>query len=484
MSQLSQTRPSSPGAQHPYSGTVFTLGTRNSKLAMVQTETVRRELQSKWPGCEIRILGMTTLGDNVQTQPLYTFGGKALWTKELEVALLSSQVDAIVHCLKDVPTEFPPGCQLGAILEREDPLDALVVKKGLDFQSLEEMPEGSVIGTSSVRRVAQLRRKFPGLKFADVRGNLGTRLKKLDDPNSNYTALILASAGLLRLSLGNRITASIGPPILYPAVGQGALAIEIRSGDEKSGEIIGSLECWKTSWMTRSERMMLKILEGGCSVPVGCETKLTKVWVKGGEGDLKENRVNGYTTPQLHQRKSSSSNGYFGLEKTKDQDNRLIIPSPHLCPHHDTQSSLHHATLTLTGTITSLSGTSSVISTISRKVHSVKDCEDLGRDVALELIEGGGKEILTELGRHVKEVGGGDQLHDGKEIPTSLPSPTSTTNGTSHPIGIPIHPANHEIATDQVLEQMNAVSPPKSGGGPKVFRVGSNEGKCLRPQGW
>lgn len=235
-------------------------------------------------------------------------------------------------------------------------------------------------------------------------------MRKLDDPTSNYTALILASAGLLRLSLGNRITASIGPPTLYPAVGQGALAIEIREGDDRSQEIIGSLECWKTSWMTRAERMMLKVLEGGCSVPVGCETRLTQVWVKGGEGDLKENRVNGMITPQVHQRthhKNGNGNanggGYFGLPPSGvNEDNRLIIPSPHLCPHHDTQASLHHATLTLTGTITSLSGTHSVISTISRKVHSVEDCETLGRDIALELIEGGGKEILTELGRHVK----------------------------------------------------------------------------------
>ncbi|GAA5939467.1 hydroxymethylbilane synthase [Sporobolomyces koalae] len=489
MSQLAQTRPNSPNAKHPYAGEVFTLGTRNSKLAMVQTETVRRELQEKWPGCEIRILGMTTLGDNVQTQPLYTFGGKALWTKELEVALLESQVDAIVHCLKDVPTEFPPGCQLGAVLEREDPLDALVVKEGLSYTSLDEMPEGSVIGTSSVRRVAQLRRKYPGLKFADVRGNLGTRLRKLDDPSSNYTALILASAGLLRLSLGNRITASIGPPVLYPAVGQGALAIEIRQGDERSQEIIGSLECWKTSWMTRAERMMLKVLEGGCSVPVGCETKLTQVWVKGGEGDAKENRVNGTVTPQVHVRSAKSNGGgYFNLPSVNGvtkEDNRLIIPSPHICPHHDTQTSLHHATLTLTGTITSLSGTHSVISTISRKVHSVDDCEALGRDVALELIEGGGKEILTELGRHVKEVGG-DEL-DGRPIPTSIPSPTP-----AHPMSIPIHPANHSVATDQVLEHMQAVSPPSASNGylskspksvPKVFRVGSGE-KCLRPQGW
>ncbi|GAA5833799.1 hypothetical protein JCM3766R1_000100 [Sporobolomyces carnicolor] len=502
MSQLANTRPNSPTAKHPYAGEVFTLGTRNSKLAMVQTETVRRELQEKWPGCEIRILGMTTLGDNVQTQPLYTFGGKALWTKELEVALLNSQVDAIVHCLKDVPTEFPPGCQLGAVLEREDPLDALVVKQGLGYQSLEEMPEGAVIGTSSVRRVAQLRRKFPGLKFADVRGNLGTRLKKLDDPNSNYHALILASAGLLRLSLGHRITASIGPPTLYPAVGQGALAIEIREGDERSQEIIGSLECWKTSWMTRAERMMLKVLEGGCSVPVGCETKLTQVWVKGGEGDAKENRVNGTVTPQVHQRGGKANGGgYFGLpaDAVKDQENRLIIPSPHLCPHHDTQGSLHHATLTLTGTITSLSGQSSVVSKISRKVHSVEDCEKLGRDVALELIEGGGKEILTELGRHVKEVGGGDEF-DGRPIPTSVPCPspnqtTTTGGGGPRPIEMPVHPADHDVATEHVLHEMGQVSPPNHSNGfallskspksgPKVFKVGSSEGKCLRPQGW
>lgn len=237
---------------------------------------------------------------------------------------------------------------------------------------------------------------------------MGTRLRKLDDPTSSYHALILASAGLLRLSLGHRITAPIGPPILYPSVGQGALAIEIREGDDRSQEIIGSLECWKTSWMTRAERMMLKVLEGGCSVPVGCETRLTQVWVKGGEGD-KENRVNGTVTPQVHQRVPKSTTngggGYFSIPNINGitkEDNRLIIPSPHLCPHHDTQGSLHHATLHLTGTITSLSGTSAVISTISRKVHSVEDCEALGRDVALELIEGGGKEILTELGRHVK----------------------------------------------------------------------------------
>jgi hydroxymethylbilane synthase len=198
----------------------------------------------------------------------------ALWTKELEVALINGQVDAIVHSLKDVPTEFPPGCELGAVLEREDPSDALVVKKGLDYRSLEEMPDGSVIGTSSVRRVAQLRRSFPKLKFADVvrcwprtlnppqttqkspcqrmvltlsfqfqtqRGLVQTRLRKLDDPTSSYTALILASAGLIRLGLGDRITASVTSPTLYHAVGQGAIGVEMRIGDQRAKNVVGSL---------------------------------------------------------------------------------------------------------------------------------------------------------------------------------------------------------------------------------------------------
>ncbi|GAA5870106.1 hypothetical protein JCM1840_003584 [Sporobolomyces johnsonii] len=512
MSQLAATRPNSPNADHRWAGEVFTLGTRNSKLAMVQTEIVRRELEKKWPGCQIRIYGMTTLGDNVQTQPLYTFGGKALWTKELEVELLSGHVDAIVHSLKDVPTEFPPGCELGAVLEREDPSDALVVKQGLPYTSLEEMPEGSVIGTSSVRRVAQLRRKFPGLKFADVRGNLGTRLRKLDDPTSSYTALILASAGLLRIGLGHRITAPVTSPTLYHAVGQGAIGVEIREGDERGREIIGSLECWKTSWRTRAERMMLKVLEGGCSVPVGCETTLTEVWVKGGEGDEPEAhrggaKTNGFidhadpllpsSPPKSNGVRLTGPNGHSHSHAPPVAATGLTIPELHTCPHHASPTSLHHATLTLTGTITSLSGTHAVLASVARKVHSAADCEALGRDIALELIEGGGKEILTELGRHVKEVGG-DEL-DGRPIPSV---PNSSGPGTVHAIPIPIGEPDHAVATAAVVAQLPvdipvppaAASPPasaasaaiskspaKSPHGRTVFKEGE---VCLRPAGW
>ncbi|GAA6003385.1 hydroxymethylbilane synthase [Rhodotorula paludigena] len=598
MSQLAATRPGSPSATHPYAGQTFTLGTRNSKLAMVQTEIVRRELEQRWPGCEIRIFGMTTLGDNVQTQPLYTFGGKALWTKELEVALLCGQVDAIVHSLKDVPTEFPPGCELGAVLEREDPSDALVVKEGLPYTSLDEMPEGSVIGTSSVRRVAQLRRKYPGLKFADVRGNLGTRLKKLDDPTSSYTALILASAGLLRLNLGHRITSSVSSPALYHAVGQGAIGVEIREGDQRARDVIGSLECWKTSWRTRAERMMLRVLEGGCSVPVGCETKLTEVFVKGGEGDaplspraqkkldlhfvrverdpnaprvpVSPEQVNdlplplsprsaalglapaspqqqpGVVPPTAHVTANGSSapKQYsaesLGLLDIAEPDDTTGIPAghpavnpSHVCPitgrmlpvaplvspsrravalpggsEHASSSNgsgtihipplhecahrpgrtpscpgsdnlTHHATLSLTGTITSLSGTHAVLYTLSRRCHSPEDCEQLGADVARELIEGGGKEILTELGRHVKEVGGGDEQHDGKEIPVEAPGASSPP--AVCPIGIPAASA----AAAANGHAGGVAKSPVASKSPQSHRTVFREGEvCLRPVGW
>ncbi|GAA5883428.1 hypothetical protein JCM3774_004276 [Rhodotorula dairenensis] len=610
-SQLAATRPGPPAATpatiangttngasshytHPHAGQVFTLGTRNSKLAMVQTEIVRRELEERWPGCEIRILGMTTLGDNVQTQPLYTFGGKALWTKELEVALLSGQVDAIVHSLKDVPTEFPPGCELGAVLEREDPTDALVVRNGLSYTSLDEMPDGSVIGTSSVRRVAQLRRKFPRLKFADVRGNLGTRLKKLDAAENNYTALILASAGLIRIGLGHRITAAVASPTLYHAVGQGAIGVEIRAGDRRSREIIGSLECWKTSWRTRAERMMLQVLEGGCSVPVGCETKITEVFVKGGEGDhagtaasaaasrrrapvpidthgyvvekdefaapLSPDQVSDFAPTKgpispviMPSSPRASANGASGtvvvasppksavdLSKIGQPDETTGIPDghpavnpAHICPvtgkmlpgaprsprlqaaqlpglvhqaaataadrggqdsdglptrfhaqtctHRpgmppscpsDAHLTTHHATLTLTGTITSLSGTRAVLCTLARRVHSIRECEQLGADVARELIEGGGDEILTELGRHVKEVGTSPSL-DGQPIPVSIPA-LAPLPPQEAPGAVPFAAAHS--SSSSVL----AKSPP-SAHSRTVFREGE---VCPRPAGW
>ena len=227
---------------------------------------------------------MSTAGDQNLRSPLYVIGGegKAIWTKELEVALEQGAVDAIVHCLKDVPTAMPNGLEIAAILEREDPRDALVVKKGLPYRVLDELPPGSVIGTSSVRRVAQLRRRYPHLVFSDVRGNLNTRLAKLDAPNGPYTALVLAAAGLVRLNLHDRITAFLSSPVLLYSVGQGSLAIEVRTPpegatpqnnrDARIRELIRSIGDWRSTLRAEAERALLRQLEGGCSIPVGVQT--------------------------------------------------------------------------------------------------------------------------------------------------------------------------------------------------------------------
>ncbi|KAK0553850.1 porphobilinogen deaminase [Tilletia horrida] len=237
--------------------------------------------------CYFPITSMSTAGDHNQRSPLYVIGGegRAIWTKELEVALQEGAIDAIVHCLKDIPTTLPPGLELAAICEREDPRDALVVKKGLPFTTLDELPAGSVIGTSSVRRVAQLRRRYPHLVFSDVRGNINTRINKLDSSTGPYTALVLAAAGLMRLNLSHRITAFLTSPVLYYSVGQGSLAIEVRtpSGpdahdpkrnrDARIKRVIASIGCWRSTFRAEAERALLRELEGGCSIPVGVESR-------------------------------------------------------------------------------------------------------------------------------------------------------------------------------------------------------------------
>jgi hydroxymethylbilane synthase len=209
--------------------------------------------------------------------PLYQFDAKALWTRELEVALLEGEIDMIVHSLKDMPTTLPEGCALGAITEREDPRDAVVMKSSLKYKSLDELPEGSVVGTSSVRRIAQLRRAYPHLHFADVRGNVDTRLNKLDNSTEpNYSAIILAEAGLARMELNHRSTCLLSSPILLHAVGQGSLGIEVRSGDENTMELLKPLNHRESRLRCLAERSLMRALEGGCSVPIGVETILNK----------------------------------------------------------------------------------------------------------------------------------------------------------------------------------------------------------------
>lgn len=261
------------------------LGSRKSQLALIQTEWVQAELQKLNPESKFEIHSMSTKGDKILDVALAKIGDKALFTKELEVGMLQKETDLAVHSLKDLPTNLPEGLILGCITEREDPSDALVVHEKHGDKQLEDLPDGAVIGTSSLRRQAQLRHHFPHLAFKDVRGNLNTRLSKLDA--GEYDALVLAAAGLHRLGVTddadtedeNAIIVKhkispISPEICLHAVGQGALGIECREGDEEIIKIIKELEHEPTAQRCYAERAFLRTLEGGCQVPIGVNTKV------------------------------------------------------------------------------------------------------------------------------------------------------------------------------------------------------------------
>ena len=264
-------------------GTKMHIGTRRSALAVVQAEMVLAQLKKAHPEIDYEIRAMATMGDKNQVTALHDFGAKSLWTHELEAQLLDGTLDIVVHCLKDMPTQLPPKCIIGCITEREDPRDAVVMKQGLDFKTLADLPDGAVVGTSSVRRSAQVKAKYPTLKFKDVRGNVGTRLSKLDAEDGQYSCLILAAAGLLRMDLGARITQYLdsktpGGGLLH-AVGQGALAIEVREGDHKTIDILSTLADQDSTLAGFAERSLMRTLEGGCSVPIGVET----TWIEKGK---------------------------------------------------------------------------------------------------------------------------------------------------------------------------------------------------------
>jgi hydroxymethylbilane synthase len=263
--------------------TTVNIGSRRSKLALVQTQIVHDALKAAYPEIDFKIHAMATMGDKNQITPLHNFGAKSLWTYELEDGLLNGSLDLIVHSLKDMPTQLPSKCKIGAIMNRENPRDALVMKPGLPYKSISELPAGSIVGTSSVRRSAQIARKYPDLKFKDVRGNLGTRLDKLDAEDGEYSCLILAAAGLQRVDLGGRITQFLdsktpGGGLLH-AVGQGALGIEIREDDERTQALLSKLIDRDATLACLAERSLMRTLEGGCSVPIGVETE----WIEKGK---------------------------------------------------------------------------------------------------------------------------------------------------------------------------------------------------------
>jgi len=248
------------------------IASRRSKLAMVQTLWVKDQLERNIPNLEVSIEAMATQGDKILDVALAKIGDKGLFTKELEAQMLVGHADIAVHSLKDLPTNLPNGLKLGCITKREDPADALVVNKKNKCYKLETLPEGSIVGTSSLRRLAQLRNKYPHLVFKDIRGNVITRIEKLDA--GEFDCIILAAAGLKRLGFESRIHQIIPSEISLHAVGQGALGIECKTDDKKVLEIINILEDKPTSQRCLAERAFLRELEGGCQVPIGVNSKI------------------------------------------------------------------------------------------------------------------------------------------------------------------------------------------------------------------
>eukprot|EP01095_Lingulamoeba_sp_RSL-Kostka_P008101 TRINITY_DN2655_c0_g1_i1.p1 TRINITY_DN2655_c0_g1~~TRINITY_DN2655_c0_g1_i1.p1 ORF type:complete len:366 (-),score=106.82 TRINITY_DN2655_c0_g1_i1:56-1087(-) len=258
---------------------IVTIASRKSKLALIQTNHVKALLEERTNDENIKfhIVTKETLGDQILNKSLSKIGEKGLFTKELEVLLYNELASFAVHSLKDMPTVLPDGLVLGCITERESPFDAVVMNENYKEFTLESLPEGSIVGTSSLRRIAQLKRKYSHLEFKSVRGNLTTRLRKLDEPKEDepkYACLILAEAGLKRQELSNRIHSVISSDVCLPAVGQGALAIECKENDNETLSLLSTIKCNRTTICCSAERSFMTKLQGGCQTPVAAYAQI------------------------------------------------------------------------------------------------------------------------------------------------------------------------------------------------------------------
>ncbi len=250
-------------ATHTTTLKTLRIATRSSPLALWQAEDVKEKLLKLYPELKVELVKMTTKGDKILDAPLAKIGGKGLFVKELEIGILENRADIAVHSMKDVPMAFPEGLDLFLIMEREDPRDAFVSNT---YDNLSGLPDGSIVGTSSLRRQTQIREKYPKLIINWLRGNVNTRLKKLDD--GDYDAIILASAGLIRLKFESRIKDFISPEDSLPAAGQGAVGIECRVGDDAVHQLLEPLRDIDTTIRVTAERAMNIRLNGGCQVPI------------------------------------------------------------------------------------------------------------------------------------------------------------------------------------------------------------------------
>lgn len=245
------------------------IGTRGSALALWQAEWVKSELEKRYPGMTVELIKIKTTGDKILDVPLAKVGGKGLFVKEIEEAMLRGEIDIAVHSMKDVPTMFPEGLHLGAITKREDPRDAFISRGSVRFKDL---PQGAKVGTSSLRRQAQLMNIRPDLEILQLRGNVDTRLRKLRE--GQFDAIILAAAGIKRLGLSQNVTEYIEPEVSLPAIGQGALGIECKKDDREVNDLISFFNHPESRTCVSAERALLKRLEGGCQVPIACYGKI------------------------------------------------------------------------------------------------------------------------------------------------------------------------------------------------------------------
>ncbi|MAR00453.1 MAG: hydroxymethylbilane synthase [Oceanospirillaceae bacterium] len=268
--------------------TTLRIATRKSPLALWQAEHIKARLEALHPDLSVELVTFTTQGDRILDTPLAKIGGKGLFVKELEAAMLDGRADIAVHSMKDVPMEFPEGLELGVICERENPLDAFVSNR---YASLDELPQGAVVGTSSLRRQCQIQQLRPDLEIRSLRGNVQTRLSKLDA--GEYDAIILAAAGLLRMEMDERIASFLPTTQSLPAGGQGALGIEWRVGNDAINDLIRPLYDDTTASCVLAERALNRRLQGGCQVPIACFAERTgdEIWLRGLVGSVDGSQI-------------------------------------------------------------------------------------------------------------------------------------------------------------------------------------------------
>ncbi|PSK43136.1 porphobilinogen deaminase [Elsinoe australis] len=372
--EASTKTPADPTTAHE---NIIRIATRKSTLARCQTSLVASMVTKAFPHLTPQVIALDTTADLDKITPLHSFNAKALWTTELEDLLERKEVDMIVHSLKDMPTQLPKGMVLGCVTSREDARDAVCMHPRLEEQgikSLGQLPDGAVVGTSSLRRTAQLKRKYPGLVFKDARGNLGTRLAKLDAEPREFDALILAAAGLKRLGWNRRITSLLTweEGGVMHAVGQGGLGVEIRGDDERMREVceaIGAEKDWRAAL---AERSLMRTLEGGCSVPIGVQT----TWVK-------------------KTRALAASSGGVGVGAKPAEDYHKL--SGVAKEGEDKEEDDRSDELIMQAVVISLDGQQAVETEMRRMIRSREEADQFGWDIAQRLVEGGAAKILEEI---------------------------------------------------------------------------------------